>query len=41
MKSAMKRVASLLLAVIMILEVVAPGVVEARSGNDNRATVSE
>ena len=41
MKSALKRVASLLLAVIMILEVVAPGVVEARSGNDNRATVSE
>lgn len=41
MKSAMKRVASLLLAVIMILEVVAPGVVEARSGNDNRATVSD
>ena len=41
MKSAMKRVASLLLAVIMILEVVAPGVVEARSGNDNRASVSD
>ena len=41
MKSALKRVASLLMALIMILEVVAPGVVEARSGNDNRATVSD
>ena len=41
MKTALKRVASLLMALIMILEVVAPGVVEARSGNNNRATVSD
>ena len=41
MKTAMKRVASLLLALIMILEVVAPGVVEARSAGQNRATVSD
>ena len=41
MKSALKRVASLLMALIMILEVVTPGVVQARSNNDNRATVSE
>ena len=41
MKTAMKRVASLLLALIMILGVVAPGVVEARSANQNRATVSD
>lgn len=41
MKSALKRVASLLMAIIMILEVVAPGVVQARSGYDNRATVSD
>ena len=41
MKSALKRVASLLMALIMILEVVTPGVVQARSNNDNRASVSE
>lgn len=41
MKTAMKRVASLLLALIMIMEVVAPGVVEARSAGQNRATVSD
>ena len=41
MKSALKRVASLLMAIIMILEVVTPGVVQARSGYDNRATVSD
>lgn len=41
MKTALKRVASLLMALIMILEVVAPGVVEARSGYNNRATVSD
>lgn len=41
MKTALKRVASLLMALIMILEVVAPGVVEARSANQNRATVSD
>ena len=41
MKTALKRVASLLLALIMILEVVAPGVVEARSAGQNRATVSD
>ena len=41
MKTVLKRVASLLMALIMILEVVAPGVVEARSGNNNRATVSD
>lgn len=41
MKSTLKRVASLLMALIMILEVVTPGVVQARSNNDNRATVSE
>lgn len=41
MKTALKRVASLLMALIMILEVVAPGVVEARTGNQNRATVSD
>ena len=41
MKSALKRVASLLLAIIMIMEVVTPGVVQARSNNNNRATVSD
>lgn len=41
MKSALKRVASLLMAIIMIMEVVTPGVVQARSGYDNRATVSD
>ena len=41
MKTAMKRVASLLLALIMILEVMAPGIVEARSASQNRATVSD
>lgn len=41
MKTAMKRVASLLLALIMILEVVAPGIVEAHSAGQNRATVSD
>ena len=41
MKTTLKRVASLLMALIMILEVVAPGVVEARSGNNNRAVVSD
>lgn len=41
MKTALKRVASLLLALIMILEVLAPGIVEARSASQNRATVSD
>ena len=41
MKSGLKRVASLLMALIMIAEVVAPGYVQAQSANHNQASVSD
>ena len=41
MNTGFKRVASLLMAMIMMLEVFAPGVARAQSANQNRAVVSD